>query len=102
MQGYGTLVIPLKRLLNKHVPWLWDPACEEAFEGLKKMLSEAPGSKISEPGKSFRVVCDASQYGVGAVLMQDGRPCAYFCRRLTDAEVNYHITEMNYWQGFAH
>jgi hypothetical protein len=57
------------------------------------MLSEAPVLKIPEPGVSFRVVCNASQFGVGAVLMQEERPCAYFSRRLTDAELNYHVTE---------
>jgi hypothetical protein len=93
VQGYGTLVIPLNRLLRKHVPWLWDSACEDAFICLKRSLSEAPVLKIPEPGKPFRVVCDASQVGVGAVLIQDGRPCAYFSRRVTDAEYNYHITE---------
>jgi hypothetical protein len=93
VQGYSTLVMPLNRLLKKQVPWLGDSDCEDAFVTLKRLLCEAPVLKIPEPGKPFRVVCDASQHGVGAVLMQDGRPCAYFSRKLNDAEYNYHITE---------
>jgi hypothetical protein len=38
-------------------------------------------------------VCDASKNGVGAVLEQSGRPCAYMSRKFSDAERKYHVTE---------
>ena len=47
----------------------------------------------SEGSPTFDRVCDASGFGLGAVLIQQGRPIAFWSRKLVPAEQNYHITE---------
>jgi hypothetical protein len=96
IQGYSQLAAPLNHLLRKGVPWLWTDACQRAFDGLKWAITNAPVLAIpdlSPNSPKFRVVCDASKNGVGAVLEQSGRPCAYMSRKFSDAERNYHVTE---------
>jgi hypothetical protein len=96
VQGYSQLAAPLDHLLRKGVPWLWTDACQKAFDGLKWAITNAPVLAIpdlSPDAPKFRVVCDASKNGVGAVLEQNGRPCAYMSRKFSDAERNYHVTE---------
>jgi hypothetical protein len=44
---------------------------------------------LPEPGKAFTVYCNASQVGLGCVLMQDGRVIAYASRQLKPHEQNY-------------
>ena len=43
--------------------------------------------------KPFEVICDASGFGVGAVLMQGGRPIAFEGRKMTDPEKKYTVGE---------
>ena len=95
IQGYSQLAAPLTNLLRKSVPWLWSGACQKAFEGLQWAITHAPVLAIPDPQKEFRVVCDASKHGVGAVLEQEGRPCAYMSRKFSAAEQNYHVTEQD-------
>ncbi|KAJ9532015.1 hypothetical protein QJQ45_003724 [Haematococcus lacustris] len=89
IQGFAKLVEPLTNLTKKDVTWCWDDKCEEAFQGVKHALSNAPVLSLPDFNKEFQVLCDASVTGIGAVLMQDKHPIAYESRRLLPAEVNY-------------
>ena len=102
VQGYTVLVKPLIELTRKLVRWtpeVWTPACQAAFDGLKEALAKAPVLALPDFTKPFtmEVVCDASLTGIGAVLMQEGRPIAYESRKLTDAEVKWTTTEQELW-----
>ncbi|KAG8483064.1 hypothetical protein CXB51_021936 [Gossypium anomalum] len=65
------------------------PRSQEAFEKLKKVLTEAPVLIQPESGKDFTVYSDASHVGLGYVLMQEGKVVAYASRQLKPHEVNY-------------
>lgn len=93
LDRYAIKVAPLTDLLGQKVAWDWNEKCQEAFEWVKHALSTAPVLKLPEPDKPFTVVTDASEVGLGAVLLQDGRPVAYESRKLKPAEKNYTTTE---------
>ena len=89
VRQFASLASPLYRLLRQDVSWCWDQVCLEAFNALKRALTNAPCLAYPDFSKTFEVHCDASLAGLGAVLYQDGRPVAYESRRLTPAERNY-------------
>lgn len=93
VQGFATLVRPLHLLTKATATWVWTPACEKAFQGVKYALTHAPVLAMPDFKKPFEVICDASLVGIGAVLLQEGRPVAFESRKLIPAEVNYLTTE---------
>jgi hypothetical protein len=59
---------PLTHLLVKHVPFEFYDACLRSFQILKKALISAPIIQPSDWSLPFEIICDASDYAVGAVL----------------------------------
>ncbi|GAU31786.1 hypothetical protein TSUD_22320 [Trifolium subterraneum] len=70
--GFSEIALPLTRLTRKGVPFEWDADCEWSFVNLKEKLTSAPVLVIPDPNRKFVVYCDASNKGLGCVLMQDG------------------------------
>jgi hypothetical protein len=68
---------PMTEFLEKDKQFLWTPACEASFQGLKKQLTTTPVLVMPDMEKPFSIYCDASGQGLGCVLMQDGRVVAY-------------------------
>ena len=90
---YSSIAVPLTNLTKKSVGWDWTGRCQDAFEKLKRSLIEAPLLRTPDEKKPYDVITDASDYGLGAVLLQEGRPIAYESRKLNSAELNYTVTE---------
>jgi hypothetical protein len=93
LQGYSKMVVPLTDSTRKDMRFIWTSECQEAFEKVKHALTNAHVLAPPELGKPFEVVSDASGVGLGAVLLQDGRPVAFESRKLSPAEQNYTVTE---------
>ena len=90
----SSILEPLHSLLRKDVVWKWEVEQQEAFDKAKNQLQSSDVLVHYDPEKEMVVSCDASPYGVGAVLshvMEDGseRPVAYTSRTLSTAERNY-------------
>ena len=85
----STIIHRIRELLQKEVQFTWQWEQIKAFQRVKKRLSAAPALAFFNGTKPIVVSCDASQHGLGAVLLQEGRPIAYASRALTSAETRY-------------
>ena len=93
IQGYASLSNPLSNLTRKTVPFQWTSDCTRAFQGLKRALTTAPVLALPDPDLPYELVCDASGLGIGAVLLQQGRPIFFYSRKMISAEANYVVSE---------
>lgn len=96
--NYSTVVLPLTNLLKKDVKFLWNDRCQESFDQLKAILANEPLLKAPDFSKPFKLGVDASDVGVGAVLMQEDergvdRPIAYYSKKLDKHQRNYSTIE---------
>ena len=82
---------PMRQLLAKNIQFVWEEPQIKAFEKVKQIMTSSPGPVLSyfDPGKATTLQVDASQNGLGAALMQEGRPIAYASKSLTSCERNY-------------
>ena len=86
VQGYAKLVGPLANLLRKSA---WTADCQEAFDDVKLALETVPVLVMPNYTKPLEVIADTCGFGIGAALLQEGRPVAYMCRKFNPAECNY-------------
>lgn len=84
---------PLYFLLKKDAEWKWNEACQQAFLELKVILKELPELAYPDTNLPYDLHCDASNFAMGAVFAQNGRPIAYASKTFTPAEKNYSTTE---------
>lgn len=82
IQHYGLLARPMTELLKKGTLFQWTPQTEQSFQLLKQRLIEAPVLAVPDFDQQFVVETDASDCGIGAVLMQSGHPIAYLSKHL--------------------
>ncbi|KAL8609234.1 hypothetical protein ACOMHN_036678 [Nucella lapillus] len=80
---------PIRQLTRDNVPWMWTATHDQAFATVQKLVTEAPVLAFYDPTEELQIQCDASQSGLGAVLLQKGRPIAHSSRALTQTEQNY-------------
>ncbi|XP_066354595.1 uncharacterized protein [Miscanthus floridulus] len=76
---------------QKDVPFKWGDEQDQAFNELKTKLCEAPLLQLPDFGKTFEIECDASGIGIGGVLLQEGKPVAYFSEKLNGPHLNYSV-----------
>jgi hypothetical protein len=89
VKDFGSIAAPLNELTKKDVPFTWGHAQQDAFLLLKDRLTHAPLLQLPHFNKTFELECDASGIGLGGVLLQDGKPVAYFCEKLSGPSLNY-------------
>ena len=80
---------PFKPLLRENAEWSWDSTHQDAFDAIKEELTKTPVLAYFNPKSEHIIQTDASLKGLGAVLLQDGRPVIYVSRTLTPAEEHY-------------
>jgi hypothetical protein len=97
IKDFSKIARPLCRLLAKETLFEFDEECLKAFEALKEILTSTPVIRPPSWSEPFEIMCDASDYAVGAVLGQriEKLPHViyYVSRTLNDAELNFSTTE---------
>jgi hypothetical protein len=97
IKDFSKIARPLCRLLAKETLFEFDEDCVKVFRALKEILTSTPVIRPPNWGEPFEIMCDASDYAVGAVLGQciEKLPHViyYASRTLNDAQLNYSTTE---------
>ncbi|GKB24109.1 reverse transcriptase domain-containing protein [Tanacetum coccineum] len=88
---------PMTHILEKETPFVFSKDCIDAFETLKKKLTEAPILVVPDWNLPFELMCDASDFAIGAVLGQRKtkhfQPIHYASKTMTEAQIHYTTTE---------
>ncbi|GJV82692.1 reverse transcriptase domain-containing protein [Tanacetum coccineum] len=97
IQDFSKIAWPMTQLLEKETLFIFSKECIEAFNILKKKLTEALILVSPDWDLPFKIMCDASDYAVGAVLGQRKtkhfQPIHYLSKTMTDAQAHYTTTE---------
>ncbi|KAF8751812.1 hypothetical protein RHS01_08505 [Rhizoctonia solani] len=112
--NFSHMARPLHNLAKKYTPWKWDTKEQEAFQGLKNAITNAPVLCHADPSKPYFLETDASGAALGSILSQrqgDGRlhPLGFLSESFKGAEQNYDthdkellaiIRSFEYWRIF--
>ncbi|GJQ89144.1 reverse transcriptase domain-containing protein [Tanacetum coccineum] len=94
---FSKIAKPMTHLLEKETPFVFSKDCIDAFQTLKKKLTEAPILVVPDWNLPFELMCDASDFAIGAVLGQRKtkhfQPIHYASKTMTEAQIHYTTTE---------
>ena len=79
----------LRELLKKDVDFTWSASHQLAFDKVKSLICKETTLSYFDPSKKSVIQVDASQKGIGAVLLQDGKPIAFASKSLSETEKRY-------------
>ena len=95
-----TILIPIYKLTRKSVPFEWTRECQDAFEEVKRLVTQAPVLGMPDCTGLYQLYSDTSKIGCGASLfqIQNGNPIllGYHSKKLHEACMNYSITELEF------
>ena len=73
--------------------FVWTQECDDAFEKMKQLLAQDVMLAYPNFEKKFVIHTDASDRQLGGVISQEGKPIAFYSRKLNDAQRRYTTTE---------
>ncbi len=98
IKNFAKIATPLTNLLKKSSKtYEWEEACNKTFETLKGILVKAPMLKLPDFDKDFEIHSDASDFAIGGVLVQDGRPVAFESKKLSETKRRWPTHEKEMW-----
>jgi hypothetical protein len=89
VKDFSTLAAPLTEIVKKSMGFKWGSEQDRAFIKIKERLCGAPLLALPDFSKTFEIECDASEIGIGAILMQEKRLITYFSEKLNGTALNY-------------
>ena len=87
------VLAPLAELTSKTKKFVWGPKQQAAFETAKKIIAREVILAYPDFNAPFQIHTDASHYQLGAVISQNGKPIAFYSRKLNSAQTRYTTTE---------
>nr|GEW25491.1 hypothetical protein [Tanacetum cinerariifolium] len=97
IKDFSKIARPMTRLLEKDTPFIFSQECVDTFQTLKRKLTESPILIAPDWDMPFELMCDASDFAIGAVLGQrqdkNFRPINYASKTMTEEKSNYTTTE---------
>nr|GFB37096.1 reverse transcriptase domain-containing protein [Tanacetum cinerariifolium] len=97
IKDFSKIARPMTRLLKQDTPFIFSKECVEVFLTLKRKLTKAPILIVPDWDMPFKLMCDATDFAIGAVLGQRQdkhfRPIHYASKTMTEAESNCTTTE---------
>ncbi|GJT29078.1 reverse transcriptase domain-containing protein [Tanacetum coccineum] len=97
IQDFLKIARPMTHLLEKETPFFFSKECIKSFNTFKRKLTEAPILIAPDWDLPFELMCDASDFTIGAVLGQRKnkhfQPIHYASKRMTEAQAHYTMTE---------
>jgi hypothetical protein len=74
---------------KKRGPFKWEKVHQEAFDKIKQVIADDVMLSFPDFNKPFEIHTDASDFQVGAVIMPECKPVAFYSRKLNPAQRNY-------------
>ncbi|GJU72121.1 reverse transcriptase domain-containing protein [Tanacetum coccineum] len=97
IQDFSKIARPMTHLLEKDTPFVFSEECVDSFNTLKRRLTEAPILIAPDWDLPFELMCDASDFAIGAVLGQRKnkhfQPIHYASKTMNEAQTHYTTTE---------
>lgn len=90
------LTSPMRVLLKNDTEWCWLPVHDNAFETLKKVITDAPVLRNFDPSKEIVIQTDSSKAGIGCCLLQEKQPVCFASKGLTECECRYSQIEKEF------
>ena len=87
------ILAPLARLTSKKTKWEWTNEHTSAFKAMKESIARDVILAYPDFSKKFTIFTDASDFQLGAVIMQENKPLAFYSRKLTATQQKYTTTE---------
>ena len=89
LPNFSDKIKALRKLTEKKQLWKWTESEEKELNLIKEAITKTPVLTYYDVNKATTIQCDASQSGLGGVLLQDEQPIAYISRALTKTETRY-------------
>jgi RNase H-like domain found in reverse transcriptase len=87
------ILAPLAALTSKTAKWKWEAEHQKAFDNMKAMIAKEALLAYPDFAKEFVIHTDASHTQLGAVILQQGKPIAFYSRKLRPEQTWYTTTE---------
>ena len=84
----------LSDMTSSKVKWKWTEKHQEAFDNMKQVVAKETLLTYPDFNKPFTIHTDASKLQLGACISQDGKPVAFYSRKLNPAQTRYTVTEL--------
>jgi RNase H-like domain found in reverse transcriptase/Integrase zinc binding domain len=86
-------LVPLSSLTSAKAKWDWTKECQNAFEDMKTLITKETLLIYPNFKKPFEINTNASKAQLGACISQEGRPVAFYSRKLNLAQIQFTTTE---------